>query len=196
MGLATSRGRVAGAARPPDTVPVIRIRFGPALLLVVAAAGCRGGERTGRVEGELGPDGLALPPSASAPRRSIAGDVPDTLATPERPPVVQDLPGPEETVGPVPPSALDVAVIVNLYAGKYRELFHELGSDVRNDVDPRLVEDAKRKTALDFGFVQAGAWNQMVGRLSGPERGELAERIAMTNRDLAVELHGRQPGTR
>lgn len=163
-----------------------------AVLALLALGAC---DREGAVpaEDEAPLDELALPPSASAPRRSLPGGVPDTVTVDERTPVVRDLPGPDETVGPVPPAVLDIGTIVNAYHRYYVALFHEMGSDVRNDVDPRLVEDAKRRTALDFGFVQAGAWNQMVRELSAAQRTSLAERVAATNQDLAIELHGRPP---
>jgi hypothetical protein len=99
------------------------------------------------------------------------------------------MPGLTETVGPVPPARLDVGAIVNVYRRNYQGLFSEFGSQVRNDVDSKLVEDAKRMTALDHGFVDLGAWNDMVSELSPSQRAELAERIAATNRDLARELH-------
>ena len=161
----------------------------PALALVVLV-GCARDNEVGAVGGRdtVGDGDLALPPSAGAPRPRAAEGTPDTLTTEETVPH-DTAPGPTETVGPVPPARLEVGVILGVYRRNYQELFSEFGSQVRNDVDPKLVEDAKRMTALEHGFVDLGAWADMVSELSASQRAELAEGIAATNRDLARQLH-------
>lgn len=134
---------------------------------------------------------LALPPSASAPRPALPGTGPDTVR-PAEVPTGDTLGASGETVGPVPPPVLDVGAVVNSYRRYYRELFVEEGSDVRGSVDPQLIEDAKRRTALDFGYVDVDAWNEMVSAMTPAQRSVLAQRVAESNRDLARELHGAQ----
>jgi hypothetical protein len=139
---------------------------------------------------------LALPPSAGAPRGDVTGEMPDTLTTEEAAPLDTTTPGPTETVGPVPPERLHVDAIVNAYRRYYQEIFAEFGSDVRGGVDPEMVEEAKHRTALEFGFVDVQAWNDMVSELTPSQRAELAPRIAAANRDLGQQLHtGRAPTT-
>ena len=167
------------------------MRWLPALALVVLVGCARGENEVGSVGGRdtVGDGDLALPPSAGAPRPRAGGGTPDTLTAEETAPHDTTTPGPTETVGPVPPERLEVGVILGVYRRNYQELFSEFGSQVRNDVDPKLVEDAKRMTALEHGFVDLGAWDDMVSELSPSQRAELAEGIAATNRDLARELH-------
>jgi hypothetical protein len=158
----------------------------------VVFVGCARGENdVGSVGGRdtVGDGDLALPPSGGAPGPRAGGGTPDTLNAEDTAVFDTTSPGPTETVGPVPPDRLDVGTIVAAYREHYRGLFAEFGSDVRNDVDPELVENAKRMAALDYGFVEVGAWNDMLSELSPSQRADLAERIAAANRDLARELH-------
>ncbi|MFN2420336.1 MAG: hypothetical protein ABR527_03000 [Gemmatimonadota bacterium] len=154
--------------------------------LVALVACARGDNEVGSVGGRdtVGDGDLALPPSGGAPIPRAGGAAPDTVSAEDAAPYDTT-----ETVGPGPPPRLDVGAIVNVYRRNYQELISEFGSEVRNDVDSKLVEDAKRMTALEHGFVDLGAWNDMVSELSPSQRAELAERIAATNRDLARELH-------
>lgn len=184
------RGPDGRILRPVDSMNRSRRTGRLAVLALLALAGChRGGDRGRPAEAEADSGAIALPPSAAAPRTA-----PDTAG--EAPPVVRDRPGPMETVGPVPPPVLDVGAIVSGYRKYYGDLFSEMGSAVRGDVDPKLVEEAKHRTALDFGFVKVSAWKDMVGRLSAAQRSDLDQRIAAANRDLATRLHGRPPAPR
>jgi len=160
-------------------------------LSLLLIAGCSRAGETGRSSGAdtVAEGELALPPSARAPRAPQPGGAPDTMV----PAAPDDTLAAEGTVGPVPPPVLDVGVIAGNYREYYVQQFHEIGSGVRGDVDPELVEDAKRRTALDFGFVDVGAWNNLLRELSAEQRAYLAEAIAATNRDLARELHGAAP---
>jgi hypothetical protein len=159
-----------------------------ATLMLLLLAGCSRAGEAGRSTGAdtVAEGDLALPPSARAPRAPQAGGAPDTVV----PGAPDDTLTAEGSVGPVPPPVLDVGVIAGGYREHYVQQFHEIGSDVRGGVDPELVEDAKRRTALDLGFVDVGAWSDMLGELSAEQRANLADAIAATNRDLARELHG------
>ena len=164
------------------------------LLFLVAASGLAscGGEDDdeGLAPGDTLAE-LALPPSAGAPRATLPGGGPDTLDAEESvvtPPVE---PGPGEPI--TPPPVLDVGAIANAYRRFYQEQFAEMGSTVRGSVDPEIVEEAKRRTALDYAYVEVSAWNDLLSDLDGSQRAELAQRIAAANRDLARELHGAAP---
>src|SRR5687768_14160831 len=145
-------------SRPPR--PMSPLRRGSHMrwvlvLALVALIGCaRGENEVGSVGGRdtLGDGELALPPSGGAPSPRAGGASPDTVSAEDAAPHDTTMPGLTETVGPVPPARLDVGAIVNVYRRNYQELFSEFGSEVRNDVDSKLVEDAKRMTALDHGF--------------------------------------------
>ncbi len=157
--------------------------------IAVSACARGGGEAARSAAADSIPEGeLVLPPSASAARAPQEGAALDTVL----PAAPDDSFALEGTVGPVPPAVLDVGAVAGAYRRFYIETFTELGSPVRGNVDPELVEEAKRRTALEFGYVDADAWNDMLRDLSAEARAELAGRIATTNRALAQELHGAQ----
>jgi hypothetical protein len=155
-----------------------------AMLLLACSRGEDGGQFG--AGDSLGSDGLALPPSARAPRAPQPGGSPDTVV----PGAPDDTLASEGTVGPIPLPVLDVGAVANAYRRFYGEIYAEMGSSVRGSVDPELVEEAKHRTALEFGYVDVNAWNDMLADLNGAQRSELSQRIAAMNRDLAAELHG------
>lgn len=132
---------------------------------------------------------VALPPSANAPRASLPGRSPDTL----RPDA--------DTVGVDPqaeaaadrrrsPEEFELGAIVSAYQRYYREEYVERGSDVRGRVDPDLVEHARRRIALDWGYVDVGAWGSMLADMTADQRAVLSNRIAAADETLVRELHG------
>jgi hypothetical protein len=162
-----------------------------AILVFVMVSACERGDEAERsaVADSLAGGEIALPPSARAPRAPQPGGAPDTVV----PAAPDDTIASESTVGPVPPPVLDVGAIVNSYRHFYEKGFAEMGSQVRGDVDPELVEEAKHRTALEFGYVDANAWNELLAELTPGQRAEVAQGIATTNRDLARMLHGGSP---
>lgn len=163
------------------------LRFALALAVLTAVAACGGSDAE---DGELRRDvsasgGLAQPPSAGAPRAQLPNSVPDTV----RGSAAADTTVTEEFGPAPPPRSMDVPPIVEAYRQYYIEEFHERGSTVTGGVDPALVSDAKRRTALDYGFVEVGAWATLVATLLPEQRVALAARIEEANRSLAAELH-------
>jgi hypothetical protein len=66
---------------------------------------------------------------------------------------------------------------------------------VRGQVDPVIVEAAKRRTALDFGYVEMSAWMDLMADLTELQRADVTRRIDEANRELARELHSGEPIT-
>jgi hypothetical protein len=168
----------------------MRLRDLAALVLMILAAAACGGEAppdAGEVaEGDT-LAGLAQPPSAGAPRASAEGFAPDTV----RPDTVG-----EDSLGPAPETSdLDVDSIVARYRDNYGSELVQIGSDVQGDVDPEIVEAAKRRTALGFGYVEIGAWTDLMADLTEPQRTEVTRQIDEVNRQLARELHSGGPIT-
>ncbi|MGH7587642.1 MAG: hypothetical protein ACRELU_03510 [Gemmatimonadota bacterium] len=167
----------------------MRLRDLVPLALVVLVAGACGEAppEAGEVaEGDT-LAGLAQPPSAGAPRASAEGFAPDTV----RPDTVG-----EDSLGPAPEtSELDVDSIVARYRDNYGSELVQIGSDVQGDVDPEIVEAAKRRTALGFGYVEIGAWTDLMADLTEAQRTEVTRRIDEVNRQLAGELHSGGPIT-
>jgi hypothetical protein len=128
--------------------------------------------------------GLAQPPSADAPRAAAEGFTPDTVR-----------PG-QDSLGPAPAtSELDVDSIVSRYRSNYGSELVQTGSEVRGQVDPVIVEAAKRRTALDFGYVEISAWTDLMVDLTELQRADVTRRIDEANRELARELHSGEPIT-
>ena len=168
----------------------MRLRDLVSLVLVILASAACGGEappEAGEVaEGDT-LAGMAQPPSAGAPRASAEGFAPDTV----RPDTVG-----EDSLGPAPEvSELDVDSIVARYRDNYGSELVQIGSDVQGEVDPEVVEAAKRSTALGFGYVEIGAWTDLMADLTEVQRTELTRRIDEVNRELARELHSGGPIT-
>jgi hypothetical protein len=158
-------------------------------LVILAVAACGGEEPPGAGEATQGDTlaGLAQPPSAGAARASAEGFAPDTV----RPDTVG-----EDTLGPAPGvSELDVDSIVARYSDNYGSELVQTGSDVQGAVDPEIVEAAKRRTALDFGYVEIGAWMDLMADLTEAQRTDVTRRIEEANRRLARELHSGGPIT-
>lgn len=168
-----------------------------AMVLAVGAAACGGGgpdEEDTSDRRVLDRDGgVALPPSANAPRASLPGRTPDTVR-----PVDDATVDPRtDTLGVEPPPGrrrspeeFDLAAMVNAYREYYREEYVEQGSDVRGDVDPGLVDDARRRMALDWGYVEVGAWRDMTSDMTADQRAVLSNRMEAADETLARELHG------
>lgn len=175
------------SSTPRRSATILRRSLTAAALLLAACG--RGGDAGRSPAADSIPEGqLVLPPSAGAARAPMEAGYPDTLV----PGAPDDTLAPEGTVGNVPPPMLDVRTVVNAYRRFYGNLYVEMGSSVRGGVDPELVEEAKHRTALEFGYVDANAWNDMLSDLAGDERAALAEGIAVANQALAAELHGAQ----
>jgi hypothetical protein len=168
----------------------MRLRDLASLVLVILSATACGGEAPPEA-GETG-DGdslarLAQPPSAGAPRASAEGFAPDTV----RPDTVG-----EDSLGQAPEIAeLDVDSIVSRYVSNYGSELVQTGSDVQGDVDAEIVEAAKHRTGLDFGYVEVGSWTDLMADLTEAQRTELTQRIDEANRRLARELHSDGPIT-
>lgn len=154
-------------------------------LVVLAAAACGGEGPPGAGEAAEGDTlaSLVQPPSADAPRASAEGFTPDTV----RPDAVDSLdPAPQV-------SELDVDSIVARYTNNYGSELVQTGSEVQGEVDPEIVEAAKRRTALEFGYVELTAWMDLMGDLTEAQRTELTRRIEEANVALARELHSGGP---
>lgn len=156
-------------------------------LAICLLAACEGGgaDRAAAPADSVAGD-LALPPSAGAPRASVPGSAPDTVR-----------PGGEsrDTLGVVPepgrhlsPAELDVDSIAARYRNHYRSEFidrRELtGVDPDFDLDPAVVEAAKRRAALEWGYIEQNAWDQLLADLSESQRLELARRVDAFHREL------------
>lgn len=165
----------------------MRLRHVLSLALVILTAVC-GEEPPEGGEAPRGDTlaGLAQPPSAGAPRAEVEGFAPDTV----RPGAGVD------SLGPAPAtSELDVDSIVARYRSNYGSELVQTGSEVRGAVDPEIVEAAKRRTALDFGYVEMDAWTELMADLTELQRADVTRRIDEVNRELARELHSGQPIT-
>lgn len=165
----------------------MRLRDLTSLALVILTAACGEGPPEARDATTPGDTlaGLAQPPSAGAPRASAEGFAPDTIR-----------PGAADSLGPAPEtSELDVDSIVARYRDNYGSELVQTGSDVRGAVDPEIVEAAKRRTALDFGYVEIGAWTDLMVDLTELQRADVTRRIDEVNRELARELHTGEPIT-
>lgn len=165
----------------------------PVALAVALVLGCGGDveERAEEPDADAGgAESMALPPSAGAPRASQPGRTPDTV----RPAADTAPAGGEEFEiregRRRSPEELDLGAIVSTYRQHYREEFVEAGSDVRDRVDPALVEAAKRRVALEWGYVDVGAWSDLLADMTPDQRAVLANRLAAANETLAAELHG------
>ncbi|HUP18909.1 MAG TPA: hypothetical protein VM778_03025 [Gemmatimonadota bacterium] len=173
-----------------------RLPWAGALALALVLA-CGGGDDPARSASEVDEEGrIVLPPSANAPRGTLPGGGPDTLR-----PVPDTLAGPEPDwrIEEDPagrhraPEEFDLQGIVDAYRRYYTELYYEEGSDVRGGIDPVLEGNAKRRIALDWGYVEVGAWSDMVDDMSRNQQIVLADRIAAANGELAERLHGQAP---
>lgn len=158
-------------------------------LVILAALACGGEAQPGAGEAAEGDTlaGLVQPPSADAPRASAEGFAPDTV----RPDAVE-----QDSLGPAPQvSELDVDSIVARYTNNYGSELVQTGSEVQGEVDPEIVEAAKRRTALEFGYVELTAWMDLMADLTEAQRTELTRRIDEANAALARELHSGGPIT-
>lgn len=165
-------------SRPPVVV---------VLALALAACG-EGGEPAGEVsDADTATGRIAQPPSATAPRAALPGGAPDTVRpAPDTLAEVVPQPGARRRAA----EEIDLGAIIAGYRRYYTELFYEEGSDVRGGIDPALERDAKRRVALDWGYVDTGAWSDLVADLARDQRVVLADRIEAANRELASQLHG------
>ena len=161
------------------------------------ALACGGGDDPAETASEVDGDGrIVLPPSGDARRATAAGGSPDTLR-----PTPDSLAGPgtdwriqEDPAGRHrSPEEFDLQGIVDAYRRYYTELYYEEGSDVRGGIDPALESDAKRRTALDLGYVEVGSWADMVSDMNRDQQIVLADRISAANGELARRLHGQSP---
>lgn len=163
-----------------------------ALLVVALLAGIGCGDDEPRADRStpdaVDADELAQPPSAAASRASLPGRTPDTV----RPEGREALPPDRGDAGSrrLSPDELDVDAIVEAYRRYYIAEYYEQGSDLRGDVDPELIVDVKRRTALDWGYVNVGAWDALTADMRPAQRSRLNTEIASVNRALAAQLHG------
>ncbi|HEY7602603.1 MAG TPA: hypothetical protein VIB60_08865 [Methylomirabilota bacterium] len=167
----------------------MRLRDFVSLALVVLSTACGGEEPPEGGEAAPGDSlaGLAQPPSAGAPRATAEGFAPDTV----RPGAAG-----QDSLAPAPAtSELDVDSIVSRYRSNYGSELVQTGSEVRGQVDPVIVEAAKRRTALDFGYVEMSAWMDLMADLTELQRADVTRRIDEANRELARELHSGEPIT-
>lgn len=154
--------------------------------LTIAALGCTGDEipdEPGSVgSGDSVSGTIALPPSADVPRASIPGHAPDSLR-----------PEPEveaDTTRRLDAREFDLRTIVDAYRDHYQAAYNEEGSSVRGRVDPELAADARRRVALDWGYVELGAWDAMRADMTSDQRIVLEREIVRADSDLAARLHG------
>lgn len=170
---------------------VVRGLLGPvALGVALLGSGCREepAEEASPGTGASAPGELAQPPSAGAPRASQPGFAPDTMrseATPED--------GPTELEGAPPTGRLSVDSIVGQYRNHYAAGQVDVVAEGGTATQPEIEEEAKRRTALDFGYVEMTAWSDMVADLTQAQRAELAQRIEQANRELRQALQREVP---
>lgn len=170
---------------PRDPLTVLGTAVALALALAMA---CGDGEEEvalDAIDTTSRAGGLAEPPSAAAPRAAAGGAAPDTLR-----PTPAEVPAETPGARPREPGEFDLQAIADAYARYYTEFFYEEGSEVTGGIDPRLERNAKRQTALDWGYVREGAWTDMVGDMTRDQQVVLADRIVAANADLARRLHG------
>ncbi|MGH7572135.1 MAG: hypothetical protein ACREMK_09870 [Gemmatimonadota bacterium] len=130
---------------------------------------------------------LAQPPSAGAPRAAQPGFSPDTM----RPEAAVDDTLAGQGAAPAT-SDLSVDSIVGQYRNHYAAELVEIRTGEAGAED--AAEAAKRRTALDFGYVEMTAWSDMVADLTEAQRAELVQRIEQANRELAREVRREDPG--
>lgn len=172
-----------------------RIVVGALVGVLALACGGEAPEETADAPGaEAEPSrDFALPPSAGAPRASQPGRVPDTVR-----------PTPDSAAGETgefavregrrrAPEEFDLGAMVASYRRYYREELVEMGSEVRGNVDPEIARDARRRVALEWGYVDIGAWGDLLADLTADQRAVLDNRLAAANESLAAELHA--PGS-
>lgn len=164
---------------------MVRRRSVALAICLLAACGEGGGDRAAAPADSVAGD-MALPPSGGAPRASLRGSAPDTVRPEgESPDTLGVVPDPGRHLSP---AELDVDSIAARYRGHYRSEYidrRELTvGDPDLDLDPAVVEAAQRRTALEWGYVEQNAWDQLLGDLSESQRLELARRVDAFHREL------------
>ena len=162
-----------------------------AVMVAMLGAGC--GEQPpdddASAPGDPASGELARPPSADAPRATQPGFAPDTM----RPEAATDdtLAGLEAA-----PATSDLSVdsIVGQYRNHYAAELVEIRTGDAGAEEVDAVEAAKRRTALDFGYVEITAWSDMVADLTEPQRAELERRVEQANQEVARDLQREDPG--
>ena len=160
-----------------------------ALAVLGAACGERPPEEAASEADTTASGELVQPPSADAPRTSQEGFAPDTVH-PEAA-AGDTLAGAGEAPAT---SELSVDSIVARYRNNYGGEFVERSAEGPGASEAELIEAAKRRTALDFGYVEDTAWSDMVADLTLAQRTELARRIEEASRELAQELRAEDVG--
>ncbi|MGH7563919.1 MAG: hypothetical protein ACREK5_05805 [Gemmatimonadota bacterium] len=166
------------------------LRAATALVVVMLGVGC--GEQP-RGEDASAPGApasgeLAQPPSAGAPRATQPGFAPDTM----RPEATGD----DTLAGLDAPATSDLSVdsIIGQYRNHYAAELVEIRTGDAGAEEGDAVEAAKRRTALDFGYVELTAWSDLVADLTEAQRAELERRVEQANREVARELRREDAG--
>ncbi len=163
-----------------------------AVLVLILGLGCgeRPPEDDADAPGAPASGELARPPSADAPRATQPGFAPDTM----RPEATEGDTLPALDTAPAT-SDLSVDSIVGQYRNHYAAELVEIRTGDAGTEDVDAVEAAKRRTALDFGYVEMTAWSDMVADLTASQRAELGRRVDQVNREVARDLQREDPGS-
>lgn len=161
-----------------------------ALGVALLGSGC-GEEPADEVDPETGasaPGELAQPPSAGAPRAAQPGFAPDTMWAEA-----------SETETPADQAPATSELSVDSIVGQYRNHYAAGQVDVAAEggtaTQAEIEEEAKRRTALDFGYVEMTAWSDMIADLTEAQRAELTQRIEQANRELRQAVQREDPDT-
>lgn len=157
--------------------------IGPAAIAVLLLAGGCGeepAEEAGPADETSAAGDLAQPPSAGAQRATQPGFAPDTMRAGAQADTVPE-PAPAT-------SELSVDSIVTQYRNHYAAGQVDVATEGGTGTAAEIEEEAKRRAALDFGYVEQTAWADMVADLTREQRAELTRRIDEANRELEQAL--------
>lgn len=163
----------------------VTLLFPAAIAFLLLAGGCgeEPAEEAGPADETSAAGELAQPPSAGAPRATQPGFAPDTMRAEaaEADTSVQLEPAPTT-------SELDVDSIVMQYRNHYAAGQVDVATEGGTGTAAEIEDEAKRRAALDFGYVEQTAWADMVADLTREQRAELTRRIEQANRELDQAL--------
>lgn len=163
----------------------VPLLFPAAIAFLLLAGGCgeEPAEEAGPADQTSAAGELAQPPSAGAPRATQPGFAPDTMRAEaaEADTSVRLEPAPTT-------SELSVDSIVMQYRNHYAAGQVDAATEGGEGTSAEIEEEAKRRTALDFGYVEQTAWSDMVADLTQEQRAELTRRIEQATRELDQAL--------
>ena len=154
----------------------------PSIAFLLLAGGCgeEPAEEAGPADETSAAGELAQPPSAGAPRATQPGFTPDTMRGEAEA---------DTSFQPAPTTSdLSVDSIVAQYRNHYAAGQVDVATEGGEGTSAEIEEEAKRRTALDFGYVEQTAWSDMVADLTQEQRAELSRRIEQATRELDQAL--------